>query len=349
MNILITGNMGYIGPVLIKHLSKPNYKLFGFDTGYFANCLAHSYLLPEVNLQKQFFGDVRNFDHSILENIDAVVYLAAISNDPMGKEYEKVTDQINYRAAVDMAQVAKEKGVKRFIFASSCSVYGFAEGSAKTEKDSLNPLTAYAKSKIDAENSLKDIADEDFIITCFRFATACGMSPRLRLDLVLNDFVASALHKKRIDILSDGSPLRPIIDVKDMSRAIEWGLIRDISFEKIQNNFLVLNAGSDQWNYRVIDLAEKVKELIPGIEISINKDALPDKRSYKVDFSKFRKMAPDFQPLSTLESSISELIEGIGHSPLIRDNFRESDYIRLKKISSLVNNQYLSNDLHWIK
>lgn len=349
MNILITGNMGYIGPVLTSTLAKSDnsFNLYGFDTGFFANSLAHNNFIPEITLKKQYFGDVRTMDAKLFEEIDAVVYLAAISNDPMGKEYEKVTDEINFKSAIKAAKAAKENGVSRFVFASSCSVYGFAEDKAKIEEDNLNPLTAYAKSKIDAENELIDIADDDFSITCFRFATACGMSPRVRLDLVLNDFVASALKNKRIDILSDGSPLRPIIDVKDMSRAIEWALIRDICFEGVKNNFLVLNAGSDEWNYRVIDLAEKVKEMIPGTQISINKDALPDKRSYKVNFSKFKKMAPLHQPLSTLESSISELIYGINNSPLINNNFRESEYIRLKKLSSLVSNDYLSKDLYW--
>lgn len=199
MKILITGNMGYIGPSVVQRLrtSFPNAIFIGFDMGYFANCLTNSEILPECKVDVQYFSDVRHFEEDLLRGVDAIVHLAAISNDPMGNTFEKVTLDINYHASVELAKKAKEMGVKRFIYASSCSMYGFAEGGPRTEAAPLNPLTAYAKSKVLTEKDLDKIADKNFIITSLRFSTACGMSERLRLDLVLNDFVACAVASKK--------------------------------------------------------------------------------------------------------------------------------------------------------
>ena len=231
MKILITGNMGYIGPCLVNHLRScyPEATLVGIDMGYFATCLSNSEILPECKADIQYFGDVRKIREDILKDVDAIVHLSAISNDPMGKTFENVTMDINHLASVELAKKAKEMGVKAFVFASSCSMYGSAEDSARTEESSLNPLTAYARSKVFTERDIEKIADDGFKVTSLRFSTACGMSPRLRLDLVLNDFVAGAIASKQITILSDGTPWRPLINVKDMARAIEWAIDRDSS------------------------------------------------------------------------------------------------------------------------
>ncbi|MFO0768088.1 MAG: SDR family oxidoreductase [Nitrospiraceae bacterium] len=225
MKILVTGNMGYIGSTVVRRLrqSYPSAVIFGLDMGYFANCLTASDFLPECRLDAQVFADVRTVDREMLKGVDSIVYLAAISNDPMGASFEGVTMDVNCRAAVAMAEMAKSCGAKSFVFASSCSVYGFAEEGAKTEESMVNPLTAYAKSKIEAEQELAKFAAAGFSVTCLRFSTACGMSDRLRLDLVLNDFVASALATGKITILSDGTPWRPLIHIKDMAKAIDWG------------------------------------------------------------------------------------------------------------------------------
>jgi len=222
--------MGYIGPCLVSHFrtSSPDATLIGFDMGYFAACLSNSEILPECKADVQYFGDVRKIQHAVLEGVDAIVHLSAISNDPMGKTFETVTMDINHKASVELAKTAKEMGVKAFVFASSCSMYGAAEDSARTEASPLNPLTAYARSKVFTERDIKNIAGDDFTVTSLRFSTACGMSPRLRLDLVLNDFVAGAIASKQITILSDGTPWRPLINVKDMARAIEWAVSRDM-------------------------------------------------------------------------------------------------------------------------
>ena len=203
MRILITGNMGYVGPVVVGHLRTkfPAAELWGYDACFFGSCLAGADRLPEAVLDKQIFGDVRDFDPNILAGIDGIVHLAAISNDPISNIYEQVTYDINHLASVNLARLAREAGVRNFVFASSCSIYGFADSGQRTEEADLNPLTPYAKSKVLAERDLTKLATEDFHVTCLRFATACGMSPRLRLDLVLNDFVACAVAGDPITVL----------------------------------------------------------------------------------------------------------------------------------------------------
>ena len=344
--ILITGNMGYIGPVLTTYL-RSNYsdiEIYGIDLGFFGHCLTGASVIPESRVDFQYISDVRNCSNDFLKNIDAVIHLAAISNDPMGNAFEEVTKQINYQASVSFAKQAKEAGVKSFVFASSCSVYGYAEGDARNEKSELNPLTAYAKSKINTEEAIKDLADEKFIITSLRFPTACGMSDRLRLDLVLNDFVASAVASKKITILSDGTPWRPLIDVKDMSRAMDWGINRN---SDTGGNFLAINVGRTEWNYQVKDLAEQVKCVMPEVEIEINTDAQPDKRSYRVDFSLYEKLAPNYQPQVNLTQTISELKDGLEGMQFSDRNFRDSEHIRLKVLSRLMETGLLSDQLEW--
>ena len=346
MKILITGNMGYIGPSVVNRLrvSYPDAELIGLDVGFFAHCLTGARILPECHMDVQHFLDVRAITPELLEGVDAIVHLAAISNDPMGNAFEEVTLEINYKASVALAKMAKAAGVKAFVFASSCSVYGFAEGGPRTEDSAVNPLTAYARSKINTENDLQGLADERFTVTSLRFATACGMSERLRLDLVLNDFVASAVTSNKITILSDGSPWRPLIDIKDMARAIDWAISRD---GDTGGDFLALNTGSNQWNYQVKNLAEAAAEVIPGLEIVINKDALPDKRSYQVSFDLFEKLAPDYQPQVDLQTAIEELREGLEVMRFNDPDFRESTLMRLKMLTELEQQGLLSNNLEW--
>lgn len=340
--------MGYVGPVLIQQLrhSFPKALLIGIDMGYFANCLTNKEIFPECRVDLQFFADVRYLPEAILDGVEAIVHLAAISNDPMGNTFEQATHDINYQASLSLALKAKERKVKKFVFASSCSMYGFATEEAKTEKSSLNPLTAYAKSKVLTEKKLEEIADKNFMVTSLRFATACGMSDRLRLDLVLNDFVAGALTSKKITILSDGTPWRPLINVKDMARAINWAIQREQSFG---SPFIAVNVGSDEWNYQVKDLAEAVAGVIPGVEVSINKDAQPDKRSYRVSFALFRKLAPEFQPLVDLTTTIEELRDGLKALKFRTKNFRNSNFIRLHVLRTLRERGLLNHNLEWVK
>jgi nucleoside-diphosphate-sugar epimerase len=348
MKILITGNMGYIGPVVTNHFRKylPDAVLVGLDTGYFGSCVSVQDFLPECGLDIQYYTDIREVPNSILEGIDAVVHLAAISNDPMGNRYEQVTLDINHKASIELAKKAKAHGVKAFVFASSCSMYGFADDRPRIEIDPLNPLTAYAKSKVFTERDLKPLADREFKVTCLRFSTACGWSDRLRLDLVLNDFVAGAIASKRITVLSDGTPWRPLINVKDMARAFDWAIRRDVD---CGGRFLAVNIGSDEWNYQVKDLAEAVAKVIPGIDISINKNAQPDKRSYRVNFDLFKNLAPEHQPQVDLITSITELKRGLEAMDFNDGEFRNSKYMRLKVLTELQEKGRLNDTLQWIK
>jgi nucleoside-diphosphate-sugar epimerase len=208
----------------------------------------------------------------------------------------------------------------------------------------VNPLTAYAKSKVLAERDLEPLACEAFKVTSLRFSTACGMSDRLRLDLVLNDFVAGAVASKRITILSDGTPWRPLINVKDMARAIDWAIRRDLHQGSA---FLAVNVGSDQWNYQVKDLAEAVAKVVPEVDVSINKNAQPDQRSYRVSFDLFKELAPEFQPVVDLTTSVKELKEGLETVGFRDEDFRNSKYIRLKVLTDLRNKGLLTERLEW--
>ena len=347
MKILVTGNMGYIGPSVLSRMrqTRPQSTLIGFDKGYFAHCLTNANLLPECKTDVQYFGDVRHPVQDALKGVDTVMHLAAISNDPMGKTYEDVTFDVNFRASVDLAKQAKLAGAKAFIFASSCSMYGLADDTPRKETSPLNPLTAYAKSKVRTEVELEKLADKDFTVTCLRFATACGMSERLRLDLVLNDFVACAVTSGNITILSDGTPWRPLIHIKDMARAFDWAAGRDKSL----GDFLAVNVGSNVWNYQVKRLAEAVAEIIPNVNISINKDAPPDSRSYRVDFALYERLAPKHQPEVGLLDAVRELKEGLQAMDFSDPNFRGSKYMRLEVLKGLREKGLLDGNLEWTR
>jgi nucleoside-diphosphate-sugar epimerase len=346
MHILITGNMGYVGPIVIRHLRAtwPHATLTGFDAGFFAHALTAAPHVPETLLDRQIFGDIRDIGPDALAGVDAVVHLAALSNDPIGGQFERPTEQINARASLSLAEMARAAGVRAFVFASSCSVYGAAGEAARTETDPTYPLTAYARSKIATEDALRRMGAGDMVVTCLRFATACGMSDRLRLDLVLNDFVAGAVSGRQITVLSDGSPWRPLIEVSDMARAIEWAIGRAASSG---GPCLVVNAGSESWNFQVRDLAEAVARAVPGTSVSINANAQPDKRSYRVDFSLFKSLAPHHQPIMTLPAAIERIRDGLARMNFADANFRGGKLIRLRVLEQLRADGMLTEDIRW--
>lgn len=346
MKILITGNMGYVGPGVVEQLrfSYPDAILTGLDAGYFASCITDAWRRPESTVDVQYHADVRKYPGDVLSGVDTIVHLAAISNDPMGETFEEATIDINHRATVALANHAKKAGVKAFVFASSCSIYGFSEKEARTETSPVNPLTTYAKSKVYAERDLAPLADKTFTVTSLRFPTACGMSERLRLDLVLNDFVAGAVVSKKITVLSDGTPWRPLINVKDMAKAIDWAVGRT---RESRGEFLALNVGSDPWNYRVRDLAFAVAELIPGVGVEINRNAQPDKRSYRVNFGLFKELAPGYQPEVSLEDTINGLVAGLESIQFRDANYRGSNFIRLKMLKTLHQKGFITETLEW--
>jgi nucleoside-diphosphate-sugar epimerase len=348
MKILITGNQGYLGPAVIRQLrqSFPEAHLAGYDSGFFALATTNAAVLPERLLNEQYFGDIREIPVELLKGADAVVHLAAISNDPMGNKFERVTEDINQKASLELARKAVDAGVRRFVFASSCSVYGFAPGAPRRESDELNPQTAYARSKVATEAGLSAMARGDMVVSSLRFATACGMSDRLRLDLVLNDFVAAATATRKITVLSDGTPWRPLIDIRDMARAIVWALLRDPASG---GPCLSVNVGSLARNYQVKDLADAVAAAIPQTEVSINKQAQPDNRSYQVDFSLFARLAPDHQPQVTLAQSIDMLYRGLSAMGFNDPEFRSSPLVRLKTLEAHIAAGRLTGDLRWTK
>lgn len=334
MRILVTGNMGYVGSVLVRHLraALPGARLVGYDSGLFGDCLTTQDGLPEALLEAQHFGDIRDLPPALLDGVDAVVHLAAISNDPMGDRHAAATIEVNTRASIRLAALAHQAGVHAFVFASSCSIYGAAGGAPRREDDALNPLTAYARSKVAVEESLHAMRPQAMVVTCLRFATACGMSPRLRLDLVLNDFVAGALAAGEITVLSDGTPWRPLIALPDMARAIEWAIVRPA---EQGGRVLSVNVGSDAWNLQVRDIAAAVARDLPGTRVSIAAAAPPDRRSYQVDFGLFRALAPRHQPRATLADVIGGLRDGLGAIGFADSRFREGRFIRLRVLDRL--------------
>jgi nucleoside-diphosphate-sugar epimerase len=348
MKILVTGNLGYVGGVVVKHLKSTINKCYiaGFDTGYFSHCLTTISRSPDTFCNQQYYGDIRHISSEFINQFDAIVLLSAISNDPMGAMFEKVTEEINYKSCIELIDKIKNKSLKTVVFASSCSMYGIGGSKAKIESDNLNPLTAYARSKVAVEKALEKQKDSGAKITSLRFSTACGMSDRLRLDLVLNDFVASALTTGIIEVLSDGSPWRPLINVTDMARAIEWALTRSADNT---NRYLAVNVGSNKWNYQVKELALAVSKIMPDTKVNINTDAQPDKRSYKVDFSLYEALAINHQPLSTLDLTILELVSGLKKIKFNLKEFRNSEFIRLNVLNNFINNGLLDGNLYWIE
>lgn len=345
--ILVTGNLGYIGGPLARYVkaTHPEASLIGLDTGFFVDRHTTSGRSADTLYCEQIFASVNDLTPAHMENVDAVVHLAAISNDPMGERFSDATRRINFEGSLHVAKVAKAAGVGRFVFASSCSVYGDGGNTAKTEQDSVKPLTAYARSKIETEAELAKLASDDFLVTCLRFATACGHSDRLRLDLVLNEFVAMALFDGKISVLSDGTPLRPLIHVNDMSRAIAWSIFdRPTDIETC----LIMNTGHDAWNFSVREIAESVAR-ISGCTLEINTNAAPDKRSYKVSFERYRELSGHGEALEDFDAYVLQLRKQVSSSVQItEDTFRSGRFRRLVSLGELLEAGALSEALTWI-
>ena len=339
--------MGYVGSVLTQYLKRifPNIKLIGFDTSFFGHSLTGADFIPEQGVSIQYFGDIRDIQQSVLNGVDAVVHLAGVSNDPIGNEFEDVTADINRYASVRLAKMAIKQGIKNFVFASSCSIYGQTKDGPMKETDITKPLTAYAHSKIGTEEDLKNTNLDSMTFTSLRFATACGWSNRLRLDLVLNDFVACAVTSGEITVLSDGTPWRPLIDVEDMSRAIAWAMTRK---KDSGGQYLTINTGSNSSNYQVKQIAEAVTKLLTKTKVSIKSNTLSDKRSYSVDFTLYETLVPKlFQPIVTLDQSILRLRDGFFRINFTDKNFRNSSFIRLNTLREHIEKKRIKKDLRW--
>jgi nucleoside-diphosphate-sugar epimerase len=287
---------------------------------------------------------MRDLEKADLAGFEAVVHLAALSNDPLGNFDKSLTYDINHGGSVRLAEMAKQAGVKRFVFSSSCSTYGSAGDAIHDETAPLNPVTAYAETKVMFEADLSRLADDDFSPTSMRNATAYGVSPRLRLDVVLNDFVASAYATGRIHIKSDGTPWRPIVHIRDIIAAMISVL--NAPRETVHNE--VFNVGRTEENYRISELADIVAETVPGCRIEYAAGGGPDKRCYRIDFDKIRRVLPDFQPQWTARDGAKELYDACRTVGLSADDLALGRYIRITNIQRLIDAGELDSSLRWL-
>lgn len=337
--ILVTGINGYIGTVLAKRLQKKGYKVIGWDTNYFKSIT----LGQHKNSYSSKKTDVRQNRES-LKGIDCIIHLAALSNDPMGAIDEKLTYDINYKATVKLAKLAKSEGVKRFIFSSSCSVYGIADKDTVSEQSPINPLTAYAKSKALVEKELQRLKDDSFCICLLRNSTVYGFSPRFRNDLVVNNLVTSGVAFNEIRVLSDGTPWRPLIDVRDLSDIF-------CKFIKADSNYVngnIFNIGFSKSNYQIKHILKLIKKYLPECQILFTKEHGKDTRSYKVDFSKLETLFPGIKQKWPLERSIPHLIKKLKSHKFRREHFEQGKFERLIILKSLISDKKLNKKLYWV-
>lgn len=339
MKVLVTGHRGYIGTVMVPVLLQGGHDVAGCDSDLYERCTYEGggEILEIPSIRK----DVRDIVVGDLSGFDAIIHLAALSNDPLSDLNPEITYSINHRASVRLAELGKNAGVRRFLLASSCSNYGFAGDAMMDEAGLLNPVTAYGQSKVWAERDISRLADDGFCPIFFRPATAYGLSPRMRFDIVLNNLVAWAVTTGSIYLKSDGSPWRPIVHVEDISRAFLAGL--RAPKQKVFNE--AFNVGQDSHNYRIREIAEAVADVVPGCRLEFAPDASPDKRSYRVRFEKIARLLPEFKPQWDVYRGAAQLHAAYRASKLTLEQFEGPRYQRISHIKKLMAEGILDSEL----
>jgi nucleoside-diphosphate-sugar epimerase len=337
--VLVTGHDGYIGSVMAPALLDAGYDVVGLDTGYFRQCT----LVPRRVRHPTVWKDIRDVSPADLHGFDAVVHLAALSNDPIGNLNEAWTAEINSLASVRLATLARDAGVERFLFSSSCIMYGMSEAAVVNERAPLDPKTEYARSKVRAERAISDLADDSFSPTFLRNGTVYGLSPRMRFDTVFNDLIGSAVATGKVVVHGDGSPWRPVVHLQDLVRA--FIAVLEAPPENVHNE--VFNTGAEALNHRVGELATIAVAAVPGCELEVLGEPSADRRTYKADFAKFARAFPDFEFGWTPAEGARELRDALVSIELTHDTFADSRFTRLKWLRHLLETGQVDGSLRW--
>jgi len=339
MRVLLTGHEGYIGTILVPWLWARNHEVVGLDSGLFRECTLRSAIRPVPTIRK----DVRDVELGDLDGVEAVIHLAGLSNDPLGNLNPRLTFEINHEAAVRLAELAKRAGVRRFLYASTCSVYGAAGDDMLDENSAFNPVTPYAESKVRSELDLRRLADRTFCPVYLRAATAYGVSPLLRFDLAVNNLVAWAATTGRVFLKSLGTSWRPLVHIEDI--ALAYITLLHAPEEKVHNQ--AFNIGRTEENYRISDVAEIVRQAVPNTRIEFAPDASPDLRNYRVSCDRIARELPEYRTHWTVAHGVEEVYQAIADTGLSSDHFEGPRYNRIAYLKQLLAQGRVVDDLRW--